>query len=98
MTFEPLSKRKTRCKWMYGEAEYLHCPSCRCAPIIRLRLAGRRPLKRPAILAVLAHELAHLRCLRHGRAHAALTREIAEYFRGQGYEVSHNMLVIRAVK
>lgn len=98
VTFQPLARRSTKCR-TYGECEYDHCPTCRCAPIIRLALVGRtgRPLSRAAIMAVLAHELGHLRHIRHGRPHAALTREIVAYLRDQHAEpVTPHMLVIPA--
>jgi hypothetical protein len=94
VTFEPLKRTARRCSRMYGEYEYDHCPTCKCPPIIRLRLKGRRPLSRAAIMAVLAHELAHLRERRHAKKHEALTREIAAWMTEQGYPVTAHMLVI----
>jgi hypothetical protein len=98
VTFEPLTRKRSRCPRTYGECEYDHCPTCSCAPVIRLRLMGRRALKAPAILAVLAHELAHLQHMRHGRRHARLTREIADWLRGQGFACTAHMLVVPAKK
>jgi hypothetical protein len=98
VTFEPLTRKRARCARQYGECEYDHCPTCTCAPVIRLRLTGRRPLKAAAILAVLAHELAHLQHLRHGRRHAHLTREIAGWLITQGHACTPNMLVVAAKK
>jgi predicted metal-dependent hydrolase len=50
--------------------------------VVRLRvhqLDGRRPLSRKTILGTLAHELAHLREPRHGKAHRRLRDEIRDF-------------------
>lgn len=62
---------------------------------IRLRVhrVGRphSPLAVSTIMATLAHELAHLRCLTHDAAHGSLTRDIAAWFRAQGLPVAHKL-------
>ena len=93
VVLEPLRGRAS-CR-TYGDCSYDHCATCRCPPTIRLRIRGRRGvLSRPALLAVLAHELAHLRYLHHGKPHAALTREIATWLREAGEATTAHMLVI----
>jgi len=47
----------------------------------------RVPLATSTILRTLAHELAHLRCWDHGRAHRAFEDEIVEYMKELGYDV-----------
>ena len=91
---EPLTTEHARCPWQYGECVVNHCTTCSCQPVIRLRLRNGRPLKRAAIIAVLAHELAHLKQLRHGPAHAELTRAIALFFEAAGYPYTPHMLII----
>jgi hypothetical protein len=104
IVIEPLQRKHARCSWQYGECVVSHCESCTCRPVIRLRLRNGRPLQRPAIVAVLAHELAHLKQidagsahrsrLLHDNAHADLTRAIAAYFEEQGYPYTPHMLII----
>jgi hypothetical protein len=62
-------------------------------PVIELRVhryhRPRQALKRSAIMATFAHELAHLApgCWEHGAAHCAKTREIATWLIEQGQPV-----------
>lgn len=61
--------------------------------VVRLHRVGRprQPLQVSTVMATLAHELAHLRCSTHDAAHGSLTREIAAWFKAQGFPVAHKL-------
>lgn len=66
-------------------------------PVIALRVhvknRPRRALRRSVLVAVLLHELAHLRHHKHGPKHKALTRKLATWVEAEGIPVDRSYLL-----